>query len=119
MLDRQLHAPRRILRLIFAITLIRLCQRVRGVVGFFQVVLLDGGGALEGLTCFAAGFLEAEGVGRLGVEVYCVFVFFGFAAEEGEAAAGALGCFVGLPGSVLVLLFYMVGGRAMGATYLL
>ena len=63
---------------------------------------MDGGGALEGLPGFFAGFLEAEGVGGLGVELDGVFVFFGFAAEEGEAGAGGLGGFVGLWYGLLV-----------------
>lgn len=86
--DRLLKHPRRILRLILPVALIRLRQRVRRVVGLFELVLLECSGFLEALPGFLGGLLEPEGVGCLGVEVYGCFVFFGFTAEEGEAAAG-------------------------------
>ena len=39
--------------------------------------------------------LYPEGIGRLAVKVCCVLPFLLSAAEEAEAAGGALGCFVG------------------------
>ena len=102
MLNRLLQHPRRLLRLIFPVAFVRFRQRIRRIVGFFEVVLLDLGGAFEGLSGFFAGFLESEGVCCLGVEVDCVFVFFCFAAEEGETAAGALGGFVRLKVDILI-----------------
>lgn len=94
--NRLLQHPRRILRLILAVALVGLCQSVRSVIGLFELVLLERGGFLEALPGFFAAFLQAKGVGCLGVEVDGCFVFFGFAAEEGEAAAGGGGLFVGL-----------------------
>ena len=96
MVDRLLQHACRILGVVFPVRLIRFCECIGGVIGFFEAGGLDCSGFLEGLTGFTAAFLQSEGVGGLGVELDCVFVFFAFAAEEGEAAAGGGVRFFGL-----------------------
>lgn len=96
MIYRLIQTPSRILRRVLSVSLEGLCERVGGIVGFREFGGLEGGGFLEALARFDAGFLHAECVGGLGIEVYCCFVLFRLTAEEGEAAAGGGSLFVGL-----------------------
>jgi hypothetical protein len=94
--DGLLEHSRRIFGVILSVALVGICQCVGGVIGLLQLVGFDRGRPFERLPGFSAGFLKAEGVCGVLVELCRFFVFLRLAAEEGEAGAGGRVCSFGL-----------------------